>query len=232
MHAVYRKAKAEAGLQTRPSPCGRAARPRRGRKTARRLLAERNVSDGFTALWQAGRLDLTVEAQVLRPQQSELFTARSTNRTLSSRSARVAEHMTLMEAPSVTWSLEFTSARRIWIRLTARGRLGHLSALLAIDAPVAPHGEAQRQGAGVQVHPCLAEHPPHPRPGGQRLLRCRRGPSRRGLPTGQRGTSIPSCAIRLIDIEEAGQAPSENPRPGPSQSTKLAGHSITGPIVN
>lgn len=35
--------------------------------TARRLLHSSTVSDGFTALWQRGRLDLTVE-QLVRPQ--------------------------------------------------------------------------------------------------------------------------------------------------------------------
>ena len=74
MHAVYRKAKAEAGYNATISL--RMLYDHGGLETARRLLAERNVSDGFTALWQAGRLDLTVEAQVLRPQYSELFTAR------------------------------------------------------------------------------------------------------------------------------------------------------------
>ena len=38
------------------------------------LLASPTVSDGFAALWQCGRLDLTVEALVLRPPWSALFT--------------------------------------------------------------------------------------------------------------------------------------------------------------
>ena len=33
------------------------------------------VSDGFTTLWLAKRLDLSVEAHVIRPEYSELFTA-------------------------------------------------------------------------------------------------------------------------------------------------------------
>lgn len=36
-----------------------------GVKTARRLLDAATVSDGYTALWEHGRLDLTVEAVIL-----------------------------------------------------------------------------------------------------------------------------------------------------------------------
>jgi hypothetical protein len=41
--------------------------------TARKLLAAPAVSDGFAALWERGRLDLTVEALVLRPEFASLF---------------------------------------------------------------------------------------------------------------------------------------------------------------
>lgn len=41
---------------------------------ARTLLASPTVSEGFAALWQCGRLDLTVEALVLRAPWSALFT--------------------------------------------------------------------------------------------------------------------------------------------------------------
>lgn len=40
---------------------------------ARKLLNAPAVSDGFAALWERGRLDLTVEALVLQPQFAELF---------------------------------------------------------------------------------------------------------------------------------------------------------------
>ncbi|WP_405084914.1 DUF262 domain-containing protein [Microbispora sp. NBC_01389] len=43
-------------------------------ETARRLLRSPAVSDGFAALWERGRLDLTVEALVVRPRFAELFT--------------------------------------------------------------------------------------------------------------------------------------------------------------
>jgi hypothetical protein len=36
----------------------------RGLETARILLHSPNVSEGYTALWQRGRLDLTVEAVI------------------------------------------------------------------------------------------------------------------------------------------------------------------------
>ena len=43
-----------------------------GIETARRLLAGR-VQDGFTKLWEYGRLDLTVECLVLNERFRELF---------------------------------------------------------------------------------------------------------------------------------------------------------------
>jgi hypothetical protein len=44
-----------------------------GLGTARRLLAASEVSSGFTALYERGRLDLTVEALVVQPQFADLF---------------------------------------------------------------------------------------------------------------------------------------------------------------
>ena len=44
-----------------------------GLEAARRLLAAPAVSDGFTALWERGRLDLTVETLVLSEDYRELF---------------------------------------------------------------------------------------------------------------------------------------------------------------
>jgi hypothetical protein len=45
-----------------------------GLNAARSLLAAPGVSDGFVALWKCGRLDLTVEALVLKSEWRELFT--------------------------------------------------------------------------------------------------------------------------------------------------------------
>jgi hypothetical protein len=42
--------------------------------TARRLITSTQPSEGFTQPWQRGRLDLTVEASVLRPEFADLFT--------------------------------------------------------------------------------------------------------------------------------------------------------------
>ena len=44
-----------------------------GMETARRLVLSSAPSDGFTALWECERLDLTVEAVVLKPEFTELF---------------------------------------------------------------------------------------------------------------------------------------------------------------
>ncbi len=45
-----------------------------GLQTARILLSKPNVSEGFTILWEKGRLDLSVEARVLDPRYRSLFT--------------------------------------------------------------------------------------------------------------------------------------------------------------
>jgi hypothetical protein len=46
-----------------------------GLETARRLLAKPELSDGFTELYLRDRLDLTVEAHVIKPEFRPLFTA-------------------------------------------------------------------------------------------------------------------------------------------------------------
>jgi hypothetical protein len=47
----------------------------RGLETARILLHADKVSDGYTALWERGRLDLTVEALIYdHPEYHSLFT--------------------------------------------------------------------------------------------------------------------------------------------------------------
>jgi len=45
-----------------------------GLEAARRLLATDAPSEGFGTLFLCGRLDLTVEAHVIRPEYAELFT--------------------------------------------------------------------------------------------------------------------------------------------------------------
>jgi len=44
-----------------------------GAEAVRRLLGGSDASDGFTTLWEAGRLDLSVEAYALRPRFASLF---------------------------------------------------------------------------------------------------------------------------------------------------------------
>jgi hypothetical protein len=49
-------------------------RRRGGVGAARKLLADKEVSDGFLKLRKAGRLDLSIEYEVLRPKFDGLFT--------------------------------------------------------------------------------------------------------------------------------------------------------------
>lgn len=71
MRDVYLRARVEVGynatyflrMLTEHGPLG----------TARRLITSSQPSTGFTELWRHQRLDLTVEAQVLRPEFIDLF---------------------------------------------------------------------------------------------------------------------------------------------------------------
>ena len=44
-----------------------------GYETARTLIHSPTVSEGYTALWERGRLDLTVEAVILQHEWRDLF---------------------------------------------------------------------------------------------------------------------------------------------------------------
>ena len=46
-----------------------------GAEAVRHLLRGRDASDGFTTLWEAGRLEMSAEAAALLPWYEELFTA-------------------------------------------------------------------------------------------------------------------------------------------------------------
>lgn len=48
---------------------------RGGLRTAQYLLGTDKPSEGFTKLWEKGRLDLTVENLVLKPEYKPLFSA-------------------------------------------------------------------------------------------------------------------------------------------------------------
>ncbi|PYO97685.1 MAG: hypothetical protein DMD60_06025 [Gemmatimonadetes bacterium] len=68
---VYRRAKSEAGYTA--SRFLKMISEHGGYETARILLHAPAVSDGYTALWERRRLDLTVEAVVLEPPWHDLF---------------------------------------------------------------------------------------------------------------------------------------------------------------
>ena len=72
MHEIYRKAKVEAGYNA--SVFLRMLLDRGPLETAHFLIHTSKPSDGFTALWERHRLDLTVEAHVLQGRFEELFT--------------------------------------------------------------------------------------------------------------------------------------------------------------
>nr|WP_202489521.1 hypothetical protein [Streptomyces sp. SID8381] len=59
-----------------------------GAEAARQLLRGRDASDGFTTLWEHGRLDMSVEAFVLLPWYRELFTEEQ----LETAERRLREH--------------------------------------------------------------------------------------------------------------------------------------------
>ena len=71
---IYRRAKTEAGYNATRF-LGMVSE-RGGLETARYLLNASTVSDGYTALWERGRLDLTVEAMILQPEWQPLFSER------------------------------------------------------------------------------------------------------------------------------------------------------------
>ncbi|OFW10379.1 MAG: hypothetical protein A3H96_02190 [Acidobacteria bacterium RIFCSPLOWO2_02_FULL_67_36] len=71
MLEIYRRAKAEAGYNA--TRFLSMVVERGGLETARYLLHAATVSEGYTALWERKRLDLTVEAMILRPEWQGLF---------------------------------------------------------------------------------------------------------------------------------------------------------------
>jgi hypothetical protein len=72
MNEVYRRAKVEAGYNATVFLSMLAQRG--PLETARFLIHTSKPSDGFTALWERHRLDLTVEAHVLQERFQDLFT--------------------------------------------------------------------------------------------------------------------------------------------------------------
>ena len=73
MEDIYRRAKEEAHYNAKAFR--QMVANHGGLETARRLINADRVSDGYTALWERRRLDLTVEARVIEtPQFHRLFT--------------------------------------------------------------------------------------------------------------------------------------------------------------
>lgn len=77
MVEVYVRAKSEAGYTanrflTMVTDQG-------GYEAARTLLHASSVSEGYTALWERNRLDLTVEAVILKPEWIDLFSPEERN---------------------------------------------------------------------------------------------------------------------------------------------------------
>jgi hypothetical protein len=69
---VYKRARDEAGYTA--ARFIRMLGEQRGLETARTLLHASKVSEGYTALWERKRLDLTVEAVILDERWTPLFT--------------------------------------------------------------------------------------------------------------------------------------------------------------
>ena len=74
MEDIYRRAREEADYNA--TVFLRMVAEHGGLETARRLINAPTASDGYTALWERGRLDLTVEAKVIEtPRFHDLFTS-------------------------------------------------------------------------------------------------------------------------------------------------------------
>jgi hypothetical protein len=69
---IYRRALREAGYQA--NIFHGMVLEQGGFDTALQLIHASRPSEGYTALWERGRLDLTVEAVILRPAWLDLFT--------------------------------------------------------------------------------------------------------------------------------------------------------------
>jgi hypothetical protein len=68
---IYRRAKKEAGYNA--TIYLQLVTDRGALETALFLIHRSEPSDGYTALYERGRLDLTVEAMVLRPEWRDIF---------------------------------------------------------------------------------------------------------------------------------------------------------------
>lgn len=71
MTDLYKRSQSEVGYH--PTAFIRMVSESGGAETARRLVRSSTPSDGFTVLWEAGRLDLAAEALVVLPRYAVLF---------------------------------------------------------------------------------------------------------------------------------------------------------------
>jgi len=71
MRLVYQRAKSECGYNA--TRYLQMLAEKGGLETARTLVRSPHISDGFETLWRYGRLDLTVEYLVIRPEYASLF---------------------------------------------------------------------------------------------------------------------------------------------------------------
>lgn len=78
MMRIYIRAKKEADYQA--TRFFRMLSDHGGLETARILINSAQPSEGYTALWERGRLDLTVEALVLDPKWYSLFSRNDIDR--------------------------------------------------------------------------------------------------------------------------------------------------------
>jgi hypothetical protein len=69
---TYERAKSEAGYNS--TTLLRMISEHGGVEAAKRIIAIPHISEGFSALWERGRLDLSVEAQMIDPRFAQLFT--------------------------------------------------------------------------------------------------------------------------------------------------------------
>ncbi|WP_237389747.1 hypothetical protein [Bacillus sp. USDA818B3_A] len=72
MISIYQNAKRECGYNATRFLQMVAAQD--GVKVAKSFIHKNQPTDGFTTLWEFGRLDLTVEALILKQKYQELFT--------------------------------------------------------------------------------------------------------------------------------------------------------------
>ena len=69
---IYKTAKKECGYV--PTRFLQLVGSKGGLVAAKQLISKPGGTDGFSTLWECGRLDLSVEAHVIKPEYASLFT--------------------------------------------------------------------------------------------------------------------------------------------------------------